>query len=533
MFISYEFILFLLVLFTVYYVIPKRFQWILLLIANFLFYYSAGAFYPLFILATSVTVWFAGVCIDRQERQWQSYQAEIKAGKIEKPSRDEKKAVKAKICGKKKRIMLVCLLFNLGILAVLKYTNFVIDNVNTVLDAAGRTELPYADLILPLGIAFYTFQAVAYLLDVYWGKCSAQKNLPRFILFVSFFPQLIQGPISRYGDLSQTLYAKHSFDGKQVRFGLERILWGYFKKLVIADRLSGAISMLMGDPEYYTGAYVLIGMLFYAAQLYADFTGGIDITIGIAQFFGIHVEENFIRPFFSKNIAEYWRRWHITMGTWFRDYVFYPMSISKPLKKLTSTTKKHFGMAGARRVAVYISTMVTWFATGIWHGAAWHFVAWGLVNGVIILISEECTPLYNKFHHRFPKLGNSWGYRAFQVIRTFLMMCCIRLFDTYASVRGAIRQFIHMFTQFDLSKVTGKELLDLGLSVQDYCIVAFGVVAMFTVSMCGRNGSVREKISQKPYVIRYGLFVLLFFAVLLLGSYGVGFEAQQFIYNQF
>ena len=302
---------------------------------------------------------------------------------------------------------------------------------------------------------------------------------------------------------------------------------------MIADRLSGAISMLMGDPEYYTGAYVLIGMLFYAAQLYADFTGGIDITIGIAQFFGIHVEENFIRPFFSKNIAEYWRRWHITMGTWFRDYVFYPMSISKPLKKLTTTTKKHFGMAGARRVAVYISTMVTWFATGIWHGAAWHFVAWGLVNGVIILISEECTPLYNKFHHRFPKLGNSWGYRAFQVIRTFLMMCCIRLFDTYASVRGAIRQFIHMFTQFDLSKVTGKELLDLGLSVQDYCIVAFGVVAMFTVSMCGRNGSVREKISQKPYVIRYGLFVLLFFAVLLLGSYGVGFEAQQFIYNQF
>ena len=151
MFISYEFILFLLVLFAVYYVIPKRFQWILLLIANFLFYYSAGAFYPLFILATSVTVWFAGVCIDRQEGQWQSYQAEIKAGKIEKPSRDEKKAVKAKIGGKKKRIMLVCLLFNLGILAVLKYTNFVIDNVNTVLDAAGRTELPYADLILPLG----------------------------------------------------------------------------------------------------------------------------------------------------------------------------------------------------------------------------------------------------------------------------------------------------------------------------------------------------------------------------------------------
>lgn len=533
MFTSYEFIAFIFVLFFVYYLIPKKFQWLLLLVANFGFYYSAGAFYPIFILTTSLTVYLTGRMLGRLDGRLDAYAEDIKDGSIPKPSREEKKAYRKKINQKKKHWMLLCLLFNLGILAILKYTNFAIDNLNVALDMAGKASLPYVDLILPMGISFYTFQAVAYLLDVYWNKCEVQKNFLRFTLFVSFFPQLMQGPISRYGDLSKTLYQEHQFDWKQVRFGLERILWGYFKKLVIADRVGVAVIMLTEDPEYYTGAFVILEMLFYAVQLYADFTGGIDITIGIAQVLGIHLEENFIRPFFSKNIAEYWRRWHITMGTWFRDYVFYPCSISKPLKSITTFCKKHFGMKVAKRVAIYISTILVWLATGIWHGAAWNFVAWGLTNGVIILISEEFSPLYQKFHERFPKLVSSWGYRAFQVIRTFCLMCCIRLFDNYGSVRITLRQYVQMFTKFDIQDVTKQELLDLGLSMQDYIVVLLGVILMFIVSLCGRRGSVREKISAKPYVVRYLIFVMLFFAVLMLGSYGVGFDAQQFIYNQF
>ncbi len=533
MFTSYGFVGFLLAIFVLYYILPKRFQWGLLLIANFAFYYTAGKIYPLFILATALTVYAAGRLMGRQDEVLAAYNEKIKKGEIEKPSREEKKAYKKTINAKKKRVMLFCLFFNLGILAVLKYTNFVIENVNSVMEVAGKEGFSYANLILPMGISFYTFQAVGYLLDVYWNKCEPQKNVFKFMLFVSFFPQLIQGPISRYGDLSETLYGKHSFDWKQVRFGLERILWGYFKKLVVADRISAAVVALMGDPEYYTGAFVIVGMLFYAIQLYADFTGGIDITIGIAQVFGIRLEENFIRPFFSKNIAEYWRRWHITMGTWFRDYVFYPFSISRPLKNITTFCKKHFGMTVARRAAVYISSVIVWLATGIWHGAAWNFVAWGLTNGVIILISEELTPLYERFHKAFPRLTASTFYRGFQVIRTFSLMCCIRLFDNYGSVRTTCKQFVHMFTRFDLDAVTKQEFLDLGLSMKDYAIVGMGVLLMFAVSMWGRNGSVREKISRKPYVVRYGLYVLLFFAVLLLGNYGVGFDAQQFIYNQF
>ena len=393
--------------------------------------------------------------------------------------------------------------------------------------------IAYMDFILSLGISFYTFQAIGYLLDVYWGKCEPQRNLPKFVLFVSFFPQLIQGPISRYSDLSQSLYKEHAFDWKQIRFGLERVLWGYFKKLVIADRISVAVVTLMGEPEYYSGAYVLIGMLFYAVQLYADFTGGIDITIGIAQALGIHLEENFVRPFFSKSIAEYWRRWHITMGTWFRDYVFYPCSISSPVKSVTLFCKKYFGLSVARRIAVYISTMITWFATGIWHGADWHFIVWGLANGVIILISEELAPLYERFHKKFPNLINTFVYRGFQVIRTFMLLCCIRLFDTYGSVRVSIRQFVSMFTQFDVQKVSKKEMLALGLSSKEYIVLLCGVTAMFLVSMAGRRGSVREQIAKMPYLVRFALFTVLFFAVILLGTYGIGFDAQQFIYNQF
>ncbi|MDE6852963.1 MAG: MBOAT family protein [Lachnospiraceae bacterium] len=533
MFVSYGFIAFLCVLFVLYYLLPKKCQWILLLFANFLFYFSAGRWYPLFILATSLTVYGAGRMLERLDGRWEAYTADIRLGRLPKPSREEKKAYKAQIGRKKKLWMLLCLFLNLGILAFLKYTNFIIANFNTMRSGGQGEMLPYLNLIVPLGISFYTFQAVSYLLDVYWNKIEPQRNFLKFTLYVSFFPQLIQGPISRYGDLAPSLYKEHAFDWKQVRFGLERILWGYFKKLVIADRISVAVSVLISDPDYYTGAFVFVGMLFYAAQLYADFTGGIDITIGIAQVFGVHLEENFIRPFFSKNIIEYWRRWHISMGTWFRDYVFYPCSISKPMKAITSWTKKHFGMGAARRIAIYIATFLTWFATGIWHGADWHFIIWGIANGVIIMITGELEPLYDKFHQRYPKLVSTWGYRAFQVIRTFLLLCCLRLFDTYASVRMAVRQFVHMFTEFWKTPVTIQELIDLGLTGADYLVLLLGVLLMFLVSMYGRNGSVREKIANQPYLVRYAVFVILLFAVLLLGSYGVGFDTQQFIYNQF
>lgn len=529
LFTSYEFIGFILLFFLIYYVIPKKGQWLLLLVGSYLFYFMAGTFYPLFLFATTAITYVTAIIIENTGKKEKEY---LQAHKKE-LAREERKRLKAETAKKQKRIMLLGLLLCLGILAVFKYADFAIDNINLVLSVVGSgRELEYLDLLLPMGISFYTFQSLGYLLDVYWERVEAQRDFPKYMLFVSFFPQLIQGPISRYSDIAQSLYEEHSFDWKNVRFGLERILWGYFKKMVIADTLLTAVTTIISD-EYYSGAWVLIGAVLYGIQLYADFTGGIDITIGIAQVFGVKLQENFIRPYFSKNIAEYWRRWHISMGSWFRDYIFYPMTLSKSMNNLTKKCKDNFGKAVAKRVPVYLATMVTWFATGIWHGASWNFIMWGVMNGVVILISSELEPLYEAFHQRFPKAAGNSFYQGFQILRTFFLMCCLRMFDCYGDVPTTFRMFISMFRDFDLSVITWEELEYLELTVAQYGILGVGVLLMFLVSLAGRKGSVREQISRKPYIVKYGIFVALFLAVLLFGSYGIGYDASQFIYNQF
>lgn len=530
MFTSYEFIIAVIVSVAVYYLLPKKAQPYFLLVVSYGIYFSLNAWYPLYLIVTTLTVYGAGVWIHRMQEKSEEY---IKVHKKE-MDRAERKAYKERAKGKMKAVLIGCLLLNLGILAVTKYTNFFIQNLNSWLHFFGsQREVSFVELLVPLGISFYTFQSLGYLLDVYWKRGDVQENPAKLALFVSFFPQLGQGPISRYHDLSKTLYESHFFKWKQVSFGLERVLWGYFKKLVIADRISSAVQMIMGDPKYYTGVYVFVGMMFYAVELYADFTGGIDITIGIAEMFGIRITENFERPFFSKNIAEYWRRWHITMGTWFRDYVFYPMSISGMFKRMTTFMKKHFGMGAAKRSAVYVATMTVWVTTGIWHGANWRYVAWGMCNGIVILISEELKPLYAKFHRRFPKIGTTVCYRAFQVIRTFLLMSSLRIFDRYGSCKQALRSFVHMFTQFGKRQLSGQEFLDMGLTYTDYMIVAVGVLILFTVSMLQRRKSVRERLYEKPYFVRYVAYAGLFFSIILLGVYGIGYDSSAFIYNQF
>lgn len=220
------------------------------------------------------------------------------------------------------------------------------------------------------------------------------------------------------------------------------------------------------------------------------------------------------------------------MGAWFRDYVFYPLSLSRPMKNLTSFTKKRFGLQAGKRSAVYAVTLIVWMATGIWHGAGWNYVAWGLMNGLIILLSQEAAPLYAQFHKKFPKLTATRAYEGFQALRTFLLMGCLRLFDNYGA-GTAFQVFTHMFTQIDLSMLNAEEFLYLDLTVADYAIVAAGTALMFVVSMLQRRGSVREYLAQKPYPARYAVFAALFFSVVLFGAYGIGYDASQFIYNQF
>lgn len=526
LFTSYGFIAFLAVLFALYYVIPKRLQWLLLLAADAVFYACAGWKGLCFMAATVVVSWAATNLMGASLKEQKAFLSSPEGRALERP---ERKAYKKQCKKRRKLIFVLALIADIGILAALKYTNFLINNVNAIFSA----DIASVDWVLPLGISFYTFQTVSYVIDVYWEKVEPERNILRVALFTSFFPLLIQGPISRFGDLKDTLFAGHKADFKQISFGLQRILWGYFKKLVIADRLLVAVTALCGDPEAYTGAYVFIGAVLYAAELYADFTGGIDITIGIAQVLGISVKENFIRPYFSRNIAEYWRRWHISMGTWFKDYIFYPLSVAPWLLKLSKGARKKISDGFGRKLSVYVSTIVTWFLTGLWHGAAWNFVVWGLLNAFFILLAEEFKPVSQRFRAKHEKLVSGFGYRVFETLRTFLLVCSLRVLDCYRDVAVSFCAIGTVFTDFNWREAFSGELLQLGLTGADYIVAFCGVAVMFAVSCVQeKRGSVRELLWEKP-VLSYAVFFILAVAVLTFGAYGVGYDASQFIYNQF
>ena len=285
------------------------------------------------------------------------------------------------------------------------------------------------------------------------------------------------------------------------------------------------------SPEEYTGAYVVLAVFFYAIQLYADFTGGIDITIGIAEVYGIRVTENFIRPYFSKNINEYWTRWHITMGTWFKDYIFYPISVCGWMLKLSKWSREKLGKEAGKRVPVYLANIVVWFTTGLWHGASWNFIVWGMLNCVVTLVSYELEPLYVRFHEKVPAASGRW-YDGFQAIRTFWIMGFIRILDCYRDVPLTFHQVGTVFTTGNWgSMFTG--ISALGLGAADYGVILFGAVMMFLVSLKGRSGSVRKQLAEKSVPVQVIVWFLLFFSILILGAYGVGYDSNQFIYNQF
>ncbi|MBO4746993.1 MAG: MBOAT family protein [Clostridiales bacterium] len=540
LFTSYAFIGFVILLVALYYVLPKKAKWPLLLLGSYVFYFFAGWKFLFYIAGVTVITYIAGLLISINKKKADARFSEMKAleksgeGSPEEVGKEARKRFKEGQKKKRRRIMAIGITLALLILAVVKYTNFTIYNINGILSAFHAPKrINFLTIALPMGISFYTFQAVGYVIDVYRDRHEAQKNFFKYALFVGFFPQLVQGPISRYGDLSKELFTPHTFQGRVLERGLQRVIWGYFKKLVIADRILPAVNTMIDTPENFKGAYVFLVMMFYALELYADFTGGIDITIGIAEMLGIPVKENFERPFFSKNIAEYWRRWHITMGTWFTDYIFYPISVSGPMLKLSKWSRAHLPEKMGKRLPVYLASFVVWFTTGIWHGASWNFIVWGLGNFVVIMISQELEPLYAKFHKKVNTDGST-AYKSFQIGRTILLMSALRLFDCYRDVPLTFKMFGTMFTTWNWNTLGNGTLLHLGINRADYVILALGTILMFVVSMIARSGSVRDKMEKKiPFAGRWAIFTVLLLVIVVFGAYGLGYDASQFIYNQF
>ena len=520
-FVSVSFLLFAAGLLLLYYLLPGKVRWMLLLLASYVFYLWAGTEYLVFILFTTLstylsTLWM-GIRLARQD-------AFVKLCK-ESGRSSEIKPYKAKVKSGNKVLMLICIILNFAVLALCKA--LLVDPFRAM--AAG-TGLSFLSLGLPLGISFYMFQSMGYVIDVYRGTVKAERNPFKLALFVSYFPQRILGPISKFAHLGPALVTSPKFSGKEFSFGLQRLLWGYFKKLVIADRIAAAVLALRA-PQY-TGVGFFLLTVFYAVQIYADFTGGIDMAIGLSQALGIQLSENFIRPFFSRNIAEYWRRWHITLSVWMKDYIFYPLSVSKPMLKLSKAARAKLGNFG-KRLPVYVASIATWFVTGIWHGITLNFILWGMLNCFVIVVSEELSPLYAKFHGRFHLNEKKW-YDGFQMVRMFLLMNLIRIVDLFPNVGDYFRRMGSLVTTFNFGILWDGTLLNLGLTALDYVILLFGIVLMFTVSVIQeKKGSIRQLLWEGNPILRYVLLFALLLAVLLMGSYGLGYNAGSFIYNQF
>ena len=519
-FTSVSFLLFAAMLLAVYYLIPKKLQWTLLLAASWFFYLWAGIEYAAFMAFTAVSTYGFTLRMARNLQKQDSYLAEHKT----ELSRDDKKLYKAAVKKKNRILLTVCLAANFAILAVCKFC--LADPFRTI---AQGSSLSFLTLGLPLGISFYMFQSMGYAVDVYRGTVTAERNFFRLALFVSYFPQLIQGPISQFSQLAPQLYSPKGFDGKQFSFGLQRLLWGFFKKLVIADRIAAAVVALKAPGFEGVGFFLLT--IFYAVQIYADFTGGIDMALGLSQALGITLPENFIRPFFSKNIAEYWRRWHITLGEWMKSYIFYPISVCQAMLKLSKTARGKLGNFG-KRLPVYVASIATWCVTGIWHGITPNFILWGLMNCFVIMVSEELTPIYGKFHNRFHLKNKPW-YGCFEMVRMFVLMNLIRIVDLFPNIGTYFAKMGSLITTFNFHILWDGTLGKLGLTGLDYGILAFGIVLMFAVSLFQeKKGSFREFLWEKP-VLRYALVLGMLICVLLLGSYGIGYNASNFIYNQF
>lgn len=529
-FISAQFTVFMICTLLVFYLVPKKWQWCVLLVGSYYFYLCTGWKNACFILVTTISTFLFALLIAKLTDKQKEY---IRQNK-ESLTKEEKKAYKATIKKKQRWLLFACIFLNFGILMFLKYANWSISYINLFrLHFFHNTDfISFLDLFLPLGISFYTFQSMGYLIDIYYGKYEAEKNPFRFALYVSFFPQIIQGPISRFGELAPELYKETAFDFNRIKSGCYRIAWGLFKKLVIADRLAVYVTTAIDFREDYKGIYLLFAVFFYSMQIYGDFSGGIDVALGVSELFGIRIAENFERPFFSKTIAEYWRRWHITLGTWFKDYIFYPLSISKRIINLGKWTKTHVNEALGKRIPIYLPMVVVWATTGMWHGSENKYVVWGLLNCVFIILGTELEPISKRLVEKLNINEKGLALKIFRVVKTFWLMAFLRIFDISANVDAAFETISYIFKEIPAFRF--QVMFDnLNLPAEEFAVACAAILILFTVSMLQRKGSLRARIFKLPTAAQWAVFCTLIGIVVIFGSYGRGFDAQQFIYLQF
>lgn len=507
---SFYFLCFFAALLLLYYSIPRRFQWGFLLLCSVIYLLLAGQGALILYPFVSIAACHTGT--------------RLLAGT---PAEEEKK---------RRAVLAVTILVNIGILFALKYVNFLINTADGVVHLLGGPKdlISGVDFLVPLGVSFYTFSLLGYVIDVYYGLAAHQENGLKLALYGLYFPNLISGPILKYREHADQFFAPHAFDYRQVTRGLQRMVWGFFKKLVISERLGVLVNTVYGSYESYNGAYIWVATACYAFQLYTDFSGCMDIVLGMSESLGITLPENFRTPFFAKSVAEYWRRWHITLGVWMKDYVFYPLLRSRFFTNLNKSWKKKFGKKKGKQYATFAAMFLLWFTVGVWHGGDWKYVIGsGLLHWFYIvmeeLLEEPCARAMQKLHIN----AGGRAVAAVRMARTFLLVCIGDLFFRAESVAAAFAMLKSAVKVWNPEILWNGAVFSLGLDAIETGIAAFSLLLLLIVSVLQQKGSVRERIAGKVLPIRWLIWYALLFYVILFGCYGPEYSAAEFIYQGF
>lgn len=483
---SIDFLIFFPIVTIIFFVIPRKLRVLWLLIASYYFYMNWNPKYAVLIAVSTAITFISGLLMEK---------------------------VKSK--HGKKLVIAVSLVSNLSILGIFKYGDFALQTLSRITNCLGLGTIDRRlDLLLPVGISFYTFQALSYTIDVYRGNIKAERNIVRYALFVSFFPQLVAGPIERSGNLLcqiQQISEAKLWEFERVRDGLLLMFWGLFQKLVIADRASILVNQVYGNYKDYGFFELAIASVLFAFQIYCDFGGYTNIARGAARVMGFSLMQNFQQPYFAVSIRDFWRRWHISLTSWFTDYLYIPLG-------------------GNRKGVVwqYINIIIVFGISGLWHGASWHFVAWGLLHAAYQIIGN----LKNRIQIRMERkddIRGSFSQRLGKGIITFTLVDLAWVFfaaDHLHHVYGIFRQMLTVF------QTTG--IYEIGLDKGNWSVLCFGIMVLMTVDMVHERGcSVFRWINQQTLWFRWILYLGLIWCVIMFGIYGVGYDSSQFIYFQF
>lgn len=509
--------------FVLYHLFPQKAKWCVLLLGSYVFYFISCKGHIWQIIAATVIIWLVGMWL-------QKLNDAFKAKKKGLP-RDEKKVLKKKYTSYKRGVLALGVLSTLGILLACKYHGFFIDTANHFFGTNAR----YLKVVQPLGISFYTLSAIGYITDVYHGKFEAEKNPFRVSLFLSFMLTIVEGPITRYDQFGVQLKFCPKFDYHGFIYGAVRVVWGLIKKMIIADRAAMFVNVVFDKPNHWNAITVIPAVLFYTLQLYSEFSGIMDVMCGLGEMMGLHLPENFRRPFFAKTINEFWQRWHITLGGWLRDYVFYPISLSKAFMSLSKSASKKFNRYYANLIPTAVALFFVWFSNGFWHGSGWKYIVYGLYYYVLMMIGMFFEPLFRKICPALKINRQSKGFRLFQIARTFVIVNFGMFIFRADDLKSLGKMISSIFTNPIVFDGTSKALgLKSGLDLVDIAIIALGALLMLIVGIIQEKGTdIREKIAKLPYFIKFVLFMVMIFAVILMGAYGEGYGVIDLIYAKF